>query len=412
MLVMRNFGYLGLHTIVDNKSSLARERLVDFTGEIQLRRRTEDDFVERKSRAPEPFDSFRLDLPPWHRNYIAEPATNGGRSVTEPMTPEVNEESCMELDLYAQELAPLPLLLGPPRISQAPHAGITQRRSNHEDIEPTYFTTFCNELLCHPRLLHNCQRGRISIKVEVRSMEWNESFNSYVAHLPSKEVGPSIHNLRRGPFLVHSTFTSCTPSRSDHQFIDEFKIKLPLHFNLTGPTEKSCVLSLFFTVYRVRTGSKNKWKRGAKKLFGSSILDSVGNVEDIEQSDRIDQVACGFLPINSNSCVLENGMHDVRIAYYARAPSNDMVQQRVIPSDSLVLREMSPEDSACIGRDESIAEETTITNDSLVSDRHKDIDATMRTDSASDLLSMNEDSVVSGKGGKNKDPISLSVSIK
>ena len=38
MLVMRNFGYLGLHTVVDEKSSLARGRLVDFTGELQLRR--------------------------------------------------------------------------------------------------------------------------------------------------------------------------------------------------------------------------------------------------------------------------------------------------------------------------------------------------------------------------------------
>jgi hypothetical protein len=46
MLVMRNFGYLGLHCVVNNKSSLAPDRLVDFTGEIQIRRRSEYDEEE------------------------------------------------------------------------------------------------------------------------------------------------------------------------------------------------------------------------------------------------------------------------------------------------------------------------------------------------------------------------------
>jgi len=41
MLVMRNFGYLGLHAVVHSRSSLARDRLVDFTGELQIRRRNE-----------------------------------------------------------------------------------------------------------------------------------------------------------------------------------------------------------------------------------------------------------------------------------------------------------------------------------------------------------------------------------
>ena len=31
MLVMRNFGYLGLHQVVDSSSTLARDRLVDFS---------------------------------------------------------------------------------------------------------------------------------------------------------------------------------------------------------------------------------------------------------------------------------------------------------------------------------------------------------------------------------------------
>lgn len=40
MLVMRNFGYLGLHSVIHSKSSLAQDRLVDFTREVQVRRRT------------------------------------------------------------------------------------------------------------------------------------------------------------------------------------------------------------------------------------------------------------------------------------------------------------------------------------------------------------------------------------
>ena len=58
MLVMRNFGYLGLHCVVDSKSSLARDRLVDFTGELQLRRQTDDDDkTETKKRSTEMFSS-------------------------------------------------------------------------------------------------------------------------------------------------------------------------------------------------------------------------------------------------------------------------------------------------------------------------------------------------------------------
>jgi hypothetical protein len=46
MLVMRNFGYLGLQSVVNMKSSLARDRLVDFTGEFQLRRKKAQEEAE------------------------------------------------------------------------------------------------------------------------------------------------------------------------------------------------------------------------------------------------------------------------------------------------------------------------------------------------------------------------------
>merc|ERR1712238_9169 len=51
VLVMRNFGYLGLQSVVQHNSSYSKDRLVEFTGDLQLRRvdgtclaKTSDDF--------------------------------------------------------------------------------------------------------------------------------------------------------------------------------------------------------------------------------------------------------------------------------------------------------------------------------------------------------------------------------
>lgn len=406
MLVMRYFGYLGLHTVVDSKSSLARNRLVDFTGELQLRLKTDDDKTERRERRREP-DNYRLKLPGWHPRYIAEPVVNGGRiSMAEDHVVSVSK-------LYAQELAPLPLMLAPSsRLFTSPQIGMARVQ---DDIEPFFYTSFCNELICHPRILHNCQQGHISIKVELREMEWNENVNAYFAHVPRSAIGPSIHNIRRGPFLVQSAFTSCTSRRGDHQFIDEFKIKLPLDLNPRNPDGKSLSLSLFFTVYRVKTGSRSKWKRGAKKLFGSSILDSIGGSGDeADLTGQIEQVACGFLPIVAQSCLLDNGMHDVRVIYMAQQPPEEMCNQDSISSSSLMLveRELPVGGIGTSGRDESFAEDTTISNDSLRSDRQRDIDSSMRTDSNNDLQSLNDESIARKVNSKGlNDPIALSVSL-
>jgi hypothetical protein len=411
MLVMRNFGYLGLHTVVDSRSSLARDRLVDFTGEFQLRRRTDDDKPERRER-PKGSDNYRLELPDWHPTYIAEPAVNGGRCLffVESLSEEVDGSGASVSKLYAQELAPLPLMLEPSsRLSTGPQAGMALVRSAQDDIEPFYHTSFCNELLCHPRILHNCQQGHISIKVELREMEWNETVNAYFAHVPRSSIGPSVHNTRRGPFLVQSAFTSCTSLRGDHQFIDEFKIKLPLDLNPRHPDGKSRSLSLFFTVFRVKTGSKSKWKRGAKMLFGSTIVDSLGNADDADLTGRVEQVACGFLPLTSQSCLLDNGMHDVRVAYRAQKPPDDMCKEGIVSPSSIMLadRELTDGGAAVLGRDESFEKDTTASNDSLRWDRSKDIES-----SASDLQSLNDDSVSKSLKSKSlNEPIALSVSL-
>lgn len=411
MLVMRNFGYLGLHAVVDSKSSLARNRLVDFTGELQLRRRTDDDSRARRRRRQES-DNYTVKAHGWHPRYIAEPVENGGRTTPEAMLEVGDAGNISTSKLYAQELAPLPLMLAPSsRLSTGPHAGMAHVRPNQADIEPFYYTSFCNELICHPRILHNCHRGHISIKVELREVEWNDSINAYLAHMPGPGIGPGIHNTRRGPFLVHSAFTACTSRQGDHQFIDEIKVKLPLDLNPKTANGKALSLSLFFTVYRVKTGSKSVWKRGAKKIFGSSILNTLGtSSEDTETTGRIEQVACGFLPVISQSCLLDNGIHDVRVGYVAQEPTENMRTSGVATLSSLLLVERDLLDGGP-SRDESFAEDSTLSDISLTG-RPRDVSTSVhRTDSNPDLHALHDDSAAkSVKNNVPGEPISLSVS--
>ena len=414
MLIMRNFGYLGLHAVVDSKSSLARDRLVDFTGELQLRRRTDEDRkvdIETSARTTQEPENYRLKLPDWHPNFVAEPTINGGRVLADPVQ-SVKPNRVNDSKHYAQELAPLPLMLAPTdRLTEISQPGMPHNDPQQDDIEPFYHTSFCNELLCHPRILHNCPRGSVAIKVELRDVQWNENLNAYFAHLPGSAVGPSIHNTRRGPFLVQSTFTSCTPRRSEHQFMDEFKLKLPVDLQQVDENGRKQNLCLFFTVCRIKRESKSMWKRGAKMIFGSN-LDGTSDPKDAEdglQMSRVDHVASGFLPITAQSCLIDNGLHDVRIVYKARAPSREESDQCALPMTSLILVETSTSGDVSFnsaGREDSIAEDTTISNDSVKSDRNRATNIIEKADSDNDSLS---------KGWKTKttaEPISLSVSCR
>ena len=415
MLVMRNFGYLGLHMVVDSVSSLARDRLVDFTGELQLRRKTEGDsddgIVISSPTAPEP-ENFRLKLPKWHAKYVAEPTINGGRIPVDTTT-SVEPRRAGDFKHYAQELAPLPLMLSPSnRLTDNTQAGMSRSRLQQDDIEPMHHTSFCNELLCHPRILHNCPRGTVAIKVELRDVVWNEDTNTYLAHLPGSTVGPSLHNPRRGPFLVQSAFTSCTPRRSEHQFMDEFKLKLPLDLQQVAENGRKRNLCLFFTVYRLKQGNKSMWKRGAKKMFGSNVggMSDPKVADDGLQRERVDQVASGFLPITAQSCLIDNGLHDVRIEYKARTPTQEERDQWSLPSTSLVLMETvgtGDVANSAAGRDDSFAED----NDSLKSERNRATKSIERADS--DNLSCSGDAQPKGEKTKaSAEPISLSVSFR
>lgn len=331
MLVMRNFGYLGLHQAVFSKSSLrARDRLVDFSGELQVRRGVPPcDSTDEADSSPHIADDRTYVVAPWHKEFVSEPAVNGGRNSASARALEggsasvpgsqsgednlkmgPNSEDKSTSRFYAREMAPVPLspLKQLPSGKAAASRGRTGRagRAGHRelDIEPSFHTTFCNEMLCHPRLLHKSPKGNIAIKVELRELEWSPLHQTYLAHTP--KFGPSMHNPRRGPFLVQDAFTACSFQAINAHFLDEFKIKLPLllESRSIGGGLQSGPLALFFSVYKVGIKPKRGWH--------------VSSDADSEQKKcRLRQLACGFLPITTSdtSCLIDNGLHDVRLIY-------------------------------------------------------------------------------------------------
>mmetsp|Transcript_5966 Transcript_5966/g.9423 ORF Transcript_5966/g.9423 Transcript_5966/m.9423 type:complete len:3872 (+) Transcript_5966:128-11743(+) len=390
MLVMRYFGYLGLHSVVHNKSSLARHRLVDFTGELQIRRKQENE----KTPETRVKDQSRSDrdyvVEPIGSNFISEPTKFCGRNVVPMLWPRNNcDNSDSENDekvskdgtnptqgqelsistLYAQELAALPLQDNPSTV-RLPASPIRMNHArpgmNNSTCEPYFHTSFCNELLCNPRLVHNCPKGNIVTKVELREVEWNEELNSHIARLPKN--GPYLHNQRRGPSFVHEAYSSCIPSSSSANFrvnfLNEFKIKLPLL--LSDPSNPDKQLVLLFCVYHVEVKHKKTWTElGAKaisKKFGMPLHSS----ESKKWKAPIELLGCGFLPITTNSetsCLIDNGLHDVRLCYDAKSVADEVGNELLLTPKVTERRETSvasgfEDESTC-----SLAERTTVGGD-------------------------------------------------
>ena len=345
MLVMRYFGYLGLHSVVHNKSSLARHRLVDFTGELQIRRIGEGEIPYQARSHPDRSERDYV-VEPWGAKYISEPSSLLGRNIVpmktkhnmilsglaivdQPDNP-VSAEALSKSPLYAQELAAIPLqvspsvgrsMMNPQRMSRGRYG------MQSSDSEPYFHTTFCNELLCTPRLVHNCPTGNIVTKIELREVQWNEELNSYVARLP--KAGPCIHNQRRGPVFVSEAFTSCSFSSTTVSFLSEFKLKLPLV--LCDTSNPLIRLALVFSVYHVEIKPKKTWiERGRvlSKQFGVNTQSSPQTKKAVLQP-----LGTGFLPITYNAdttCLIDNGLHDVKLCYDAKTTFQG-------PGDELVL---------------------------------------------------------------------------
>ena len=353
MLVMRNFGYLGLHSVVHSKSSLARDRLVDFTREVQLRRREQGDkhYQAVPERGADCSNSNVV--PEWHRDFVAEPTFGGGRFKEEALQGierDVSTKSSTS-PLYAQELAPVRLRPAPMSRSSTTSLKTQRGRGNHisgEDVEPYFHTTFCNELLCYPRLLHNCPKGNILIKVEMREVEWVSKYDSFVAYLP--KGGPAVHNPRRGPYLVQEAYSSCSARCLDPHFLDEFKLKLPLILNGSKDASKpSRRLSVFFTVYRLSFSSRKKWGMRFRSKKSARKVDEIADEIEGESTRaatangvcHLMQLSCGYLPLISNSALVEDGSHDVKMTQIARRPNKDLVQKGEMDGSTLILCEIT-----------------------------------------------------------------------
>lgn len=344
---------------------MARDRLVDFTGELQIRRRNENDAPVNNDVVVKKDENIFV-VPEWHPQFIAEPAINGGRNSVDPFGERTTTSQLENFDdnpsrsqLYAQELAPVPLSPVPftpaskttPATSASPRARVPLNRG---DIEPYCHMSFCNELLCHPRLLQNCPKGNIVLKVELREMEWKQEHNAFVAHLPRH--GPSIHNTRRGPFLIHGTYTSCAVRSSNPHFLDEVKVKLPLELKPGRTNSSAKTLALFFSAYHVKFSSKKKWSK-VIPLRSTKRDSRVSRVKDVDEAtgERTESsddgersgkcklllLACGFLPVTAQSSLIENGLHDVKMMYKARPPNIEMRNKGGIASSSLIVTEKS-----------------------------------------------------------------------
>ena len=330
-LVMRNFGYLGLHSAVHSKSSLARDRLVDFTGELQIRRRNKDDKLPK-----EDGDSGKIYVAPlWHSDFVGEPVLNGGRNIIQNITEDDEKvqakDDLSKSRLYTQELAQIPLSIFPPsnrasssKITQGGIKGGIPMAGN--DVEPYFHTSFYNEILCQPRLLHNCARRNIVVKIELRTIIWSEAINAFVATIPS--CGPAIHNQRRGTFLSQEAFTCCAYHTVDPKFLDEFKVKLPLAI---GNQKGEGRLVFLFSVYNVTVKGKRKWTSTMRVTLGrqsQSEDDGSISTEYIDPSSKqasagsMTLLGSGYLPLTQGDeipCLISNGLHDVKIRYLTRS---------------------------------------------------------------------------------------------
>jgi len=349
MLVMRNFGYLGLHSVVNSKSSLARDRLVDFTGESQLMRRNGDGTSDEERKKPQSArETDTVVVSEWDQEFVSEAALCGGRNRLDLDLKKDGGNVALSLSpLYAQELSPLPLNCVSNKIPSKSQRG-GRAGSSAQDIEPYYHTSFCNQLLCHPRSLNNCPKGNIVVKVEVREMEWSNDYGAYFAHVP--ECGPCIHNPRRGPYLVSGVFTACSSRCVDPSFLEEVKIKLPLILEPGTDSQKQRSLSVFFTVFKLSFSTRKKWTRrlrGMKKIgqkvdeiSGDLVGDST--VEDESSgSCHLVQLACGHLPISSGSAIIGNGNQDVKLSCIARYPRKELYESGRFKRTAYIVSEIA-----------------------------------------------------------------------
>jgi hypothetical protein len=154
-------------------------------------------------------------------------------------------------------------------------------------------------------------------------------------------------------------FTSCAVRSSDPHFLDEMKVKLPLTLKPGRKGSTNRTLSLFFSVFHIKFKSrKSMWTAVLPaSIRGSKRDSSVSGVNDVdeatgERSEAVEEgdlsgkcklvlFGCGFLPVTTEGCLVENGLHDVKLVYKGRPPTAEQSSNGGIATSSLILRENS-----------------------------------------------------------------------
>lgn len=272
MLIIRDFGHLGMQTVIDGKSKYSCDRLVNFTKEIQTRRRKSSEVLKEAN-----VHSFDYMSKIWHSNYIHEAIENGGRNISHS---------------YAQELVSLPLYLRNP----------DYRLPKHLKLRSQFYTSICNELFLYPLEIQNCSKRNVCVKLEIVRVQKLriDALKSMIVAIP---VPSSIFNSRRGEYLVDEVFSSCSYHKANPKFIDEMKVKLPLSdLRIDGYGD----LAAKFTVYHVSVKSK-KVQKSTKTVY--------------DHSSSMQQVGCGLLSLSKggeSSYLLEDNIYNVSIKYKSK----------------------------------------------------------------------------------------------
>lgn len=321
-----------MHAVVNSASSLAPERIVNSSGDMQAR---------RVSPSKTTSNNDENDAESSGISVVTDAAICGGREVTAAtysggLSSDNNDQGSLvnrANSFYAKEVLALPLALSPGSRSlrQSQRGSSSRSMPSPADIEPFFFTSYSNDLLCRPHRIHNCSKRNIVIKMEVRKVEWDPISSVYIA-LPAR---PVIHNQRRGDFLVSHAFSGCAYHVSDPLWLDEFKLKLPTVLDDND--------MLLFSAYNVSVKGKRKtWNitpskakaflgSGPRGLASGSTFKALGGSSDhgdntMEEyaigGSMLDLLGCGMLPLTSSSgshnCLLANDTHDVKLMFSAR----------------------------------------------------------------------------------------------
>ena len=306
MLVMRNFGYLGLGCVVDQKSSLARARLVDFTGEMQLRLREENEPLDdiEPSDGISVLDSVQKLTHLTH--CISEPVKNGGRFL-QSSAGDLPAGTDDISSLYAQELLPVPLQNF--QFEQENIEGSPGRDKFSVTNEPYFLTVFCNDLILQPFSIQGLKKGVYAIKVELRFVKWN---GHSLRHEARSFDESCIRNNHRGRFMVNYATTSCFHGGPESSLLDEFRIRLPLSFDIREEGGQSGELCVFFTLMRLKSEDKKGMKL-AKKLFGTQ---DTRNPENGHEVDVYSSSVCAFTPLRKAGRLVADGAHMLSFNHY------------------------------------------------------------------------------------------------